>query len=283
MKNLFIYRIANLGEITLTPFVPCGPTQERSFGWVPPRGEEHAPLVELIDGQRIMKMLIETKSVPSQVIARKLDEAIESVEIMTGRKVGKKERRDMRENVLLELLPSAFAKRVSVLVWIDTKADRLIIDTPSQARADLVITDLVSSIKGVVVSPLVTQQSPVAFMTECLLNEFSGPEYFNIDRYCELKSFDEEKSVVRFVHHNLQIDEIQKHIRQGKLPTSLALTWQDRVSFVFMHTGQIRKLTLLDVERDEGGFDADIAIFTGELRKMIPDLIGVLGGEGVDR
>jgi len=32
--------------------------------------------------------------------------------------------------------------------------------------------------------------------------------------------------------------------------------------------------------QDDGGFDADVAIATGELCKLIPDLIAALGGEG---
>ncbi|MDE2413846.1 MAG: recombination-associated protein RdgC, partial [Comamonadaceae bacterium] len=32
--------------------------------------------------------------------------------------------------------------------------------------------------------------------------------------------------------------------------------------------------------QDDAGFDADVAIATGELCKLIPDLIAALGGEG---
>jgi recombination associated protein RdgC len=37
---------------------------------------------------------------------------------------------------------------------------------------------------------------------------------------------------------------------------------------------------VLDQAGDEGGFDTDVAIATGELSKLIPDLIEALGGEG---
>ena len=79
---------------------------------------------------------------------------------------------------------------------------------------------------------------------------------------------------------------MQAHIAAGKLPTKLALTWDGRVSFVLTEGLQVRKLAFLDSVfegqgKDDSGFDADVAIATGELSKLIPDLIEALGGESV--
>lgn len=48
---------------------------------------------------------------------------------------------------------------------------------------------------------------------------------------------------------------------------------------------QIKKVSFLDTVfegrgQDDSGFDTDVAIATGELAKLIPDLIEALGGEG---
>ena len=69
------------------------------------------------------------------------------------------------------------------------------------------------------------------------------------------------------------------------MPTKLAMTWDDRVSFVLTEGLQIKKIALLDAvmdgtSKDDGGFDTDVAIATGELSRLIPDLIEALGGEG---
>jgi recombination associated protein RdgC len=71
------------------------------------------------------------------------------------------------------------------------------------------------------------------------------------------------------------------------VPTQLALTWNDRVSFVLTDTAQVKKLKLLDVVldgvqeggKDDDGFDTDAAILTGELSALLPDLLEALGGE----
>ncbi|WP_415829840.1 recombination-associated protein RdgC, partial [Delftia tsuruhatensis] len=111
-----------------------------------------------------------------------------------------------------------------------------------------------------------------------------SPAGFSIDRECELKAADESKAVVRYGRHPLDIAEVQQHIEHGKLPTRVAMTWDDRVSFVLTQGLQLRKVQMLDVVTEskdgDGGFDADVAITTGELSKLIPDLIEALGGEG---
>jgi recombination associated protein RdgC len=118
------------------------------------------------------------------------------------------------------------------------------------------------------------------------LTEKEAPAGFTIDRDCELKQPDSEKAAVRYARHTLDIDEVGEHIRQGKLPTQLALTWAGRVSFTLTEALTLKKIKLLDVvlegassaQGDDGGFDADVALSTGELQQLIPDLVAALGG-----
>lgn len=159
------------------------------------------------------------------------------------------------------------------------------LDTSSQGRADEVVTILVELLPGLSVSLLNTQTSPQAAMAHWL-KEQEPPTGFSIDRECELKSAGEERSVVRYGRHPLDIEEVQAHIDAGKLPTKLALTWDDRVSFMLTEGLQIKKVSFLDTvfegnKADEGGFDTDVAIATGELVKLIPDLVEALGGESL--
>ena len=294
-KNVIVYRIgegwtATLAEIEdcleAERFVPCGASQDKSVGWVEPRGEAHGPLVESVAGQLIVKLKIETKAVPGSVVARKAKERADEIEATTGRKPGKKEMRDIKDDVRMTLMPLAFSKESSVWVWIDTASSLLIIDAGSQAKADEVITRLVSALPGLSVTLLNTQMSPQAAMTAWLITQ-EPPSDFSVDRECELKAVDESKSVVRYVRHALDTEEVKQHVEGGKLPTRLALTWNSRVSFVLTEALQLKKVTFLDVvfeatssEKDEG-FDADVAIATGELCQLLPDLIEALGGEMV--
>ena len=295
-KNLIVYRIGPDWSATvehmeeaLAParFFECGATQQKSIGWIEPRGEKHGALVESVGGQRILKLQIETKAVPGSVVKRKAQEQIEHIEATTGRKPGKREIKDIRDDALLALLPMAFTKQSSVQVWIDLASRLLMTDAGSQAKADEVITALVSALPGLPLTLLQTMVSPQVAMTQWLTaaSPEEWPLRLSVERECELKSNDEEKSVVKFTRHNLLNDEIRHHVAQGKLPVTLALSWDGRVAFVLTEALQLKKISFLEGVFEgtsagkEDGFDADVAIATGELGKLIPDLIDALGGE----
>ena len=290
---MIVYRIAPQWQVGLETledalqkaiFAACGATQERAVGFVPPRGEAHGPLAESVGGQWILRFMVEAKVLPGSVLARKVQDKVDQIERETGRKPGKKEKRDLKDEAKLDLLPMAFTKMGSMWVWIDPQARTLVLDTGSQARADEVVSQLVELLPaGFAVALLHTQTSPQTAMAHWL-KEQDPPAGFTVDRECELKSPDETKAVVRYARHPLDIEEVQQHIQAGKLPTRLALTWDDRVSFVLTEGLQLKKIAFLDTvfegqAQDEGGFDTDVAIATGELSKLLPDLIEALDGE----
>jgi recombination associated protein RdgC len=228
--------------------------------------------------------MVEVKAVPSSVIARKANERAAQMEAMEGRKPGKKELREIKEDLKLSLLPMAFTKQSTVWVWIDPVARLLVIDAGSQARADEVITMMVKCLNGFGVSLINTTVSPAIAMAQWLTTQEAPPD-FSVDRECELKAQDESKAVVRYARHPLDTDEVRQHIEGGKAPTRVAMTWNGRVSFLLTEALQIKKLAFLDVVFEgassgkDDGFDADVAITTAELQKLVPDLLQALGGE----
>ena len=269
-------------------FVPCGASQEKAVGWLEPRGIAHGPLIEVIGGQWLFKLMMEMKVVPGSVVKRKVEEQVAHIEATTGRKPGKKEKKELGEDARLALMPMAFSKQSSVQVWVDPVAGLLITDAGSQAKADEVMTWLIKAVDGLAVSLINTQVSPAAAMATWLSTKEAPPD-FTVDRECELKAPDESKAVVRYTRHALDTDEVAQHIAMGKMPTRLALTWNDRVSFVLTEALQLKKITFLEgvfegntASPGDGkadNFDTDAAIATGELQGLIPDLIEALGGE----
>jgi recombination associated protein RdgC len=276
-KNLLVYRItpgwqasAENMEAGLqgARFVPCDASMERSLGWVEPRGQAQGPLLEVVGGQRMLKFMLEAKLLPASVVNDKAREKVVQIEVSTGRKPGKKETRDIKEDIRHGLLSQAFTKQSSVLVWIDPKAKLLVIDASSPKKADDVVTLLVQCLSGFAVTLVNTTTSPAE---------------------CELKAADETEAVVRYARHALDIDEVRAHVESGKQPTRVALTWKNRVSLVLTDALQIKKLAFLDLVFEahsatgkDDGFDADVAIATGELSALIPDLLEALDGEVVE-
>jgi recombination associated protein RdgC len=295
-KNLMVYRLASAwtqkatvldAALQTSRFVECGSLQDKSVGWIAPRGDAQGPLLEVVDGQWILRLMVETKAVPGSVVKRKVEAQIEHIEATTGRKPGRKETRDLKDDARMALLPLAFSRQAAVWVWVDPKAGLLMLDAGSQARADEVITALVKMVDGLAMQLVQTEMSPAAAMS-LWLSSGDAPVGFTVDQECELKAVDASRAVVRYTRHPLDGEEIPKHIQMGKVPARLALSWAERVSFVLTDALQLKKIAFLDGAVDDTSakgdgsddrFDVDVAIATGELRKLLPELMEALGGE----
>jgi recombination associated protein RdgC len=296
-KNVMVYRIGegwnpSLAEVeaALQParFAECGASQDKSVGWIEPRGQEHGPLVESVGGQWMVKLMIESKAVPGHVVRRELDERITAIEAATGRKPGKKEKRDLQDDILQALLPQAFPRQATVLVWIDLPNHRLVLDSGSQGKADEAISALMKAFTGLSVALIQTAVTPQAAMTEWLLAPApeDWPADLSVERECVLKATGEDAASIRFTRHHLANDDVRKHVLEGKLPTQLAVSWDGRVSFVLTETLQLKKVQFLDGVMDESGtdkkedrFDSDVILATGLLGPLLDSLIEALGGE----
>lgn len=294
LKQLIIYRIGKdwepnahlfLDSLERETFEPCGPTQALSAGWVPPRGEQGAPLLEQVDGHWLLTLRMEKRILPSSVVREHTEERLDQIEDETGRRPGKKQAKDIAEQVTLELLPRAFTTQSHLKVWISPAQRLLMVEASSIGKADELITLLVKADPALSLHLLQSAESPAACMGAWLMDGVP-PEGFTIDRDCELKAADEMKSVVKYGRHNLDTDELRSHLSSGKMPTRLAMTWKERISFTLTDTLQIKGIKFLDVVFDgrdkpakDEAFDVDAALATGELSQLIPALIEALGGE----
>ena len=293
-KNALVYRIDQWEPPTQEEiaerlergrFAECAPSQPESAGWVEPRGDKHGALLESVGGQLILELCTESKPVPAGVVRQQLAARLDRIEAETGRRPKGKAQREIKEQIVHELLPRAFAKRATTRVWLDLTAGLVLIGVSSTKKADAVVTRLVELFGGLRLAPLQTALAPATAMSNWLAAK-EAPPGFTIDRECELKQPDSEKAAVRYARHMLDIDEIGEHIRQGKLPTRLAMTWNGRVAFVLTETLALKKIELLDVVLEgadaqgstEDHFDADVTLATGELQRMLPDLVEALGG-----
>lgn len=282
-KNAILYRTERSQPLDfsyLPAFIECGATQQESRGFIPPRGHEHGALVETVGKEKIIKLQIETKVLPSDAVKRRVAEITKDMERQTGRKQSKKELKNVKEEAILDLLPQCLTRRSAITIWLSS--DMLVIDTTSQSKADDIINLLAQCVPGLAVQYVQTPIAPHALMTHYLLNGADGE--FSVDREVELHATDETKAVVKYNRHTLDIAQVGEHITSGKVPTRLALTWAGRVSFSLTDTMQLRKLKFLDVvfentKADEDLFDSDVAIATGELRVLINDLLDELGRE----
>lgn len=294
-RNLQIFRLTPAWEYSTEQlsdalqrglFQGCGATDRLARGWVPPRGNE-GELVFVAGRQQLIALGVEQKLLPASVARQYAEAKLQDIEAAQGYKPGRKQAREVREQVELELLPRAFVKRGLTYVWIDPVNRWLLVDASSSARADEVIEQLKQSLGELPLTLLKTQLAPGTAMTQWLAaGEVMGS--FSIDRDCELQATAEERAAVRYVRHSLDSDEVRAHIANGKTATRLALTWNDRISCVLTEQLQIKRLAFLDILKEDAErqsenaddlFAANFSLMSGELAQLLTHLVEVLGGE----
>jgi recombination associated protein RdgC len=237
--------------------------------------------------QQLIALGVEQKLLPAAVTRQYADAKLLEIEAAQGYKPGRKQAKEVREQVELELLPRAFVKRGLTYVWIDPRNRWLVVDAASGGRADEVIEHLKLSLGELPLSLLKTQLAPGTAMTQWLASG-EAMARFTIDRDCELQASADERPVVRYVRHSLDSEEVRAHIVAGKTATRLALTWNDRISLVLTEQLQIKRVAFLDILKEdaerqaESGddlFAANFALMSGELALLLAHLVEALGGE----
>lgn len=297
-RNLQVYRLADDWQpdvadlqhrLERNAFRSCGASEMQSLGWVPPRGNQ-GELLLTAQKHLLICLGIEQKLLPASVIRQHVQERLAVIEERQGGKAGRRQKFETREAVMAELLPRAFVRRRLTYAWIDPDPKRggwLVIDAASPAKADEMVEHLRLTLGHLPFRLLRTQISPGTAMTDWLAaGEATGG--FTIDRDCELRAPGEERATVRYARHALEGDEIRRHIAAGKLATRLALTWNDRISFLLTDQLQIKRLAFLDILKEEveraaeGAdevFEADFIIMAGEFSRLLPQIVEALGGE----
>ena len=293
-KNLKIYRLSSgwtlISEhlesaLSRQAFQPGNNLEAHSVGWISPR--ENAALSHTVNQQILFAVRVAKKLLPSSVVNQIAKEKTQEIEEQQGYKPGRTQMKEIKERVIDELLPKSHTVYRDTRVWIDPVNRWLVIDAASGAKSDEVIGLLMKTIDPLPIENLYVEQSPAGAMTAWLMDD-EAPANFSIDQDAELRSSGESRATVKFVHHAIDHDDARRHIQSGKQCTRLAMTWADRVSFVLTESLDIKRVTPLDVLKegndtlsmnDDEKFDSDMALMTGELAKMLADLVDALGGE----
>ena len=294
-RNLIVYRIPRNWDITeeglderlrTHAFAPASSIEEASAGWVAPR-EGGNSLVHAVQGQWLLCLRQEKKLLPAKVVAQVLRQRAEQVEEAEGFKPGRKRMKELKEQVRDELLPRAFSLSSDTRAWIDRANGWLVVDAASAGRAEDLYELLGRCVDGLPARPLKVQGSVGGAMTAWLQAE-DPPSGFSVDQDVELRARG-GKATVRYANQSLEQEDIERHVKAGKECTKLALTWADRVSFLLTDRLEIRRVRPLDVLKEAAGeagdlgaderFDSDMMLMTGELAKLLDDLVEALGGE----
>jgi recombination associated protein RdgC len=293
-KNLKIYRLtphwadhaAELSQALLGHrFVSADDLSATSQGWVPARETDDRLAVD-VAGQYLLKLRLEKKLLPAAVINQTVKARAAELEAEQGWRPGRKQLRDIKEAVTDQLLPRAFSVARDIAVWVDPVHQWLVVDAAAAAQADEVLSALGKSLNPYPVEPLRLEHSVSSLMTDWLLSD-QAPAGFQLEADSQWQTAGDAAGVIRYVRHPLTPEAIAQHVAAGYQCVRLAMTWQDRISFVLTDTADIKRVTALDILEEktaqagaitpEEKLDTDFTLMTAELHQLLTALMAVLG------
>lgn len=296
-KNLRLFRLTQ--PFDLTPetlherlqekaFRPCTSLEPFSYGWAPPLGGNSEMLTHAANGYIMLCARREDKVLPPAVVREILGEKVAQIQEEQDRTVRRKEREEIRQDILHDLLPRAFTRSNFTYAYIDPKAGWLVVDAASAPKAEELVSLLRENLGSLPAIPPAVMDSPSRVLTDWLGGR-SIPSDVIIEDQCELRDPDREGAVIRCTKQDLSSDEIHAHLKAGKRATKLAIQWREHLSCVLSDDLSIKRLKFLEiiqeaaqeVEADDEAtrFDADFALMTLELSRFIQAVMEVFGGE----
>lgn len=232
---------------------PVGSLEMESHGFVSPYGEtdgEARPLVQVSLPYVLMSVGGEHKLLPGGVVNGAVRKKVAKIQAEEARKVGGKERKRIKEDVITDMLPRAFVSSSTQAFYVDTKTGWVVIDAAGGKSAESAITKLREALGSFPAVPLAPEESPRILMTDWVANG-NLPEHLTIGDECELKDAGDSKGAsIRAKNQDLSTDEIKEHLRAGKQVVQLGLTYKDRLTFMLDENLIIRKFKFLDVAMD---------------------------------
>lgn len=256
---------------------PVGALQVETRGFVPPLGEGSLELAPRIGNAIWLTVGIQTKLLPTSVIDAEVRKRLAEIEGREGRKLGAHIRRQIRADVVAELLPRAFVRHRRMNAFVFADLNLLAVDTSSRKAAESVVSEIRHARGTFPALPLNAEVAPRSVLTGWLAGE-SMPAGCALGDEAVLADPVADGATVTCRGQELQSDEIAQHLAAGKQATRVGVYHDDRLSFTIGEDLVIRKLKFLDgaLEALEGRESEDIrdellarfTLATGEIRQL---------------
>ena len=297
-RNLLVYRLTQdlpfvadelQTALAAKPARPCASQELTTYGFVAPFGKgEDAPLVHVSQDFILIAARKEDRILPGSVVRDALKEKVDEIEAEQMRKVYKKERDQIKDEIIQAFLPRAFIRRSTTYAAIAPKQGLILVNSASPKRAEDLLSTLREALGSLPVRPLTVKMAPTAVLTEWVKTQ-QAADHFTVLDECELRDPQEDGGIIRCKRQDLTSDEIQLHLSTGKQVTQLSLAWQDKLSFVLDEKMIVKRLRFEDLLQDQaeqdggdddlGQQDASFTLMMLTFGEFLPQLFDALGGE----
>ncbi len=294
-KNLHIYQLSKSLSLSAEEFSDklndfrfqsCGKMSDKSIGWISPIHRHRDYLIHAASGCILFCMRKEQKMIPASAVKEALEEKVFEIEEEFSRKVYRKEKQSIKDDIIAMMLPKAFPRSSHIHAYFDTKNNRLFINASSAAQVDEFYELLTNTIGSFGAVQLVAEENPASVMSQWIKNQ--PPENWQLSGEYLLKDPKDER-VARFKDSdsggeagNLFVNDL---IDDGYVLQKLGIRYKSYFKALIQDELQIKSIKFdeeLIKENDELNgedelvrFDADFALMTDTLKNFTDDLIKI--------
>lgn len=267
-------------------FKPCSSYDKSSLGWVNPLGNDEGMLTHGVGKFLMICARAQERLLPVSVVRDATDERVADLEARQGRKIYRKERRQIQEDVYATLLPQAFLRNQLLHAYLAPEDRLLVINTPSAPRAEALLDLLRDSLGSLPIVRPEVKRSPSDVMTRWL-REHKPPGRFQLGQDCELYNPLDGSNVVRCKGQDLVTDELKALLAADKRVKALGIGYNGILDCIVDDDLTIRRLRFEGITEENGGeqvedpaqkFDQEFALMTLELTRFFRDLFSAFGG-----
>lgn len=290
-KNIRIYNITEALDLTdlESPLErhakqPLSQMQESNFGFVPAFKDSNL-LADSVDNGVFVCGMVEEKILPASVVNDALAEKLDEIEMAEGRRPGKKEREQLKEDIRALLLPRAFTKSKRIPAWINTKRGLLVVNASSDKAADDFTAQLREAIGSLPIIPWGKTESSLDVLTSWYSSPELRPNSTEIDALIDMKMVQDPSVKANYRNLDLEAAEIAASLEAGMRIKTLGMSFDDQIHFVINETFAIKRIKYADklVEQANESDDprTDAALMMDTINNLVEAINGSISKEEI--
>lgn len=250
--NIDVEVLAN--ALNQNPLKECGVGDGFSFGWIPLI--ENSELWSLKSNNCLfMQAAKEIRVVDTTVLKQELSKKVSKIELERGTKVGRKEKADLKDELLYTMRANAPTKRIPVQCYIDFEGGFLVINSTQGQMLENIFKLIQTTLGSFPATPFSTESSPSSVMTEWIMNN-NLPASLETTQYISIKDHSEDQATIEFKNVEPLSEDVTRHLQSGMSVSQLALKTES-LNFVLKDNLSLSKIKFSEILKDKAFEDSD--------------------------
>lgn len=260
----------------------CKHQETKFWGYKPfenKRGTDEEFVTPLHNGRWLyLRISLFKRILPSAVINQETERKAKKLEKQRNEPLTKKEKRELKEEVRVQLLQKAFQREVVYQVILDRENEQLWMDATSESLENDILRLLRRSLGNMPVVPLFETANLPTLFAGWVAGSLDLPKGLRIGDKAKAIDPDDPQATVTLSHEALLEPDIQT-VLESRMLKLLGLE-NDHVACALTDEGQLKSVVInVNTEDDEADPDHMLTLWCMEMTRFIDALASVIGSD----